>query len=150
MDREREYDAWIEAERVDSRDEGGAYCSGGRAGYGSMIRTSWREEVPNPIHQHCILIEFGLTFEGNIDRRLEILDSHLIIPILLYPTGSGSTKIRDVRFHIFIKIHQFGRGTPPSNRNRTSPRSGPGTRDFLSLTRCRRWFDCRWGCWSSQ
>lgn len=32
LDREREYDAWIEADRVLSRDEGGAYCSGGRAG----------------------------------------------------------------------------------------------------------------------
>lgn len=55
FDRDREYVAWIEADRVDSRDEGGAYCSGGRAGYGSMIRTSWREEVPNPVYQYKYL-----------------------------------------------------------------------------------------------
>jgi hypothetical protein len=52
FDRAREYVAGIEADRVDSRDEGGAYSSGGSGGYGSMMRTSWREDVPKPVTQH--------------------------------------------------------------------------------------------------
>ena len=38
----------MDAEREERREEGGAYCEEGRGGYGSMIRTSWTEEVPKP------------------------------------------------------------------------------------------------------
>lgn len=37
-----------DALRVESRDAGGAYSLGGRGGYGSMMRTSWTLDVPNP------------------------------------------------------------------------------------------------------
>lgn len=37
-----------EAERVDKRDEGGAYEEEGSGGHGSMISTSCRDDVPNP------------------------------------------------------------------------------------------------------
>ena len=39
----------MDADRVERRDEGGAYWEDGRGGYGSMIKTSWTEEVPKPI-----------------------------------------------------------------------------------------------------
>jgi len=39
----------MDADREEWRDEGGAYWEDGRGGYGSMIKTSWTEEVPKPI-----------------------------------------------------------------------------------------------------
>jgi hypothetical protein len=94
LDREREYDAWIEADRVDSREEGGAYCSGGRAGYGSIIRTSWREEVPNPVHQHCI--------SNVLDLPLKVTSTDGLKSLTLISSSPSSSTAREVdpRFEI--------------------------------------------------
>ena len=64
---------------MDNRDEGGAYCSGGRAGYGSMISTSWSDDVPNPALLVHISNNPNLTLEGDVDGRFEVLDSPLLI-----------------------------------------------------------------------
>ena len=46
LDLERE--AAIDTDREDRREDGGAYCEGGRGGYGSTIRASCTEDVPKP------------------------------------------------------------------------------------------------------
>jgi len=85
----------MEAERVDSRDEGGAYCSGGRAGYGSIIRTSWREEVPNPGHQHCISNVFDLPLKVTSTEGLKSLTL-----ISSFPSSSTPPEVEAPRFEM--------------------------------------------------
>ena len=46
--RDRDLEEAMDTDRVERRDEGGAYSDAGSGGYGSMMSTSWIDVVPKP------------------------------------------------------------------------------------------------------